>query len=154
MITSLEATNIDTGLSVFLNDDTYPLKEFIWDQEMKGEAIRKHQRPGRWPTRKQVDFMPIHMEGDMFADTSANYWDIRTDLLTVLLPHPDNVEENHVRFEMVLSGSATTYYADCTLEDYSVPVRALSPTVTHFLFDWANNFGYWRILSSGAVAMI
>lgn len=154
MLTSLVATNIDTTTTVTLNNLTYPLRRFAWDYELKGEAEPKMQKPGRHDALKQVDVMTIEMEGSMMADPTENYWDIRAAFMIVLLPHIDAIELNHVRFDMVVSGSADTLYAECTLADVSVPVEALSPTRSEFMFNWECPFGYWRKASDNSVVYI
>lgn len=154
MLTSLTGKNIDTGTTLTINDLTYPLITFAWDYEMKGEGEPKMQKPGRHDALKQVDFMTIEMEGNIMADPAQNYWTIRQAFMNVFLPHIDAVELNHVRFEMVVSGSADTLYADCTLADVDAPVEALSPTRSAFRFNWEVPFGYWRNLSTGAAVYI
>lgn len=154
MIDSLVATNMDTLATVTLNNLTYPLRRFAWDYEVKGDAEPKMQKPGRHAALKQVDVMVIDMEGSMMADPSQNYWTIRQAFMVVLLPHIDAVELNHVRFDMVVSGSGVVHYAECTLADVSVPVEALSPTRSEFMFNWECPFGYWRNASSNAVIYI
>lgn len=151
MLTSLTGTNIDTNTTITINDLTYPLITFAWDYEMKGDAEPKMQKPGRHDALKQVDFMTIEMEGHIMANPAENYWDIREAFMVVFLPHIDAVELNHVRFDMVVSGSAETLTADCTLADVDAPVEALSPTRSAFRFSWECNFGYWKNSSGAAV---
>lgn len=154
MLTSLTGTNIDTSTALTINDLTYPLTTFAWDYDIKGEGEPKMQKPGRHDALKQVDLMTIEMVGSIMADPAQNYWDIRKAFMEVFLPHIDAVELNHVRFQMVVSGSADTLYADCTLADVDAPVEALSPTRSQFRFSWECPFGYWRNLSSDAVVYI
>lgn len=154
MIDSLTATNIDTQDVLTINDLTYPLTKFAWDYEMKGEGEPKMQKPGRHPALKQVDFMTLEVEGNIMADPSQNYWDIRKAFMDVFLPHIDAIELNHVRFDMVVSGSTQTLYAECTLADVDAPVEALSPTRTAFRFSYEVPFGYWRDDSTGLAVYI
>lgn len=154
MLTSLTATNIDTAATITINDLTYPLRRFAWDYDIKGDAEPKMRKAGRHKTLKQIDTMTIEMEGSMMADISQNYWTIRKAFMAIFLPHPDAVELNHVKFEMVIAGSSDTLYAECTLADVSVPVEALSPTRSEFMFNWECPFGYWRDDSDDSAVMI
>jgi len=154
MIDTLTATNMDTLDSLTINDLTYPLVKFAWDYQMKGEAEPNMQKPGRHDALKLVDFMTLEIEGSMMADPSENYWDIRSAFMDIFLPHIDAIALNHVRFDMVLSGSTTTLYVECTLADMDAPVEALSPTRSEFRFSYEIPFGYWRDDSTQAVVYI
>lgn len=154
MLTSVQATNLETATTLTINDGTYPLRVFEWDYQIKGEAEPKMQKPGRHDALKQVDFMTIELEGDILADISQNYWNIRKAFMEVFLPHPESEELNHVRLLMQVAGSSDILYADCTLQDVDAPLEALYPTRTPFRFSYESNFGYWRNVATDAVVFI
>jgi len=147
MIDSLVATNMDSADTVTLNDENYPLTRFAWNYSLKGEGEQRMRRPGRHKRQSQVDTMTIEMIGSILVDIGDNYWTSRNNLLKVLLPHPDAVELNHVRFDLVVADAAFTIYAETVLRDLDVPVEALSPTRSTFQFQWECPEGYW--LDSG-----
>lgn len=147
MIDSLVATNLDSSETVTLNDAVYPLTRFAWNYSLKGEGEQKMRKPGRHKRQSQVDVMTIEMIGSILVDIGDNYWTARNNIMKVLLPHPEALELNHVRFDLVVADAAFTIYADTVLRDLDVPVEALSPTRSTFQFQWECPEGYW--LDSG-----
>lgn len=147
MIDSLIATNMDSAEVVTLNDAVYPLTRFAWNYSMKGDGEPKMRRPGRHKRLSQIDTMTIEMVGSILVDIGSSYWTARNDLLKVLLPHPDQLELNHVRFDLDVADAPFVIHAEAVLRDLDVPVEALSPTRSTFQFQWEVPEGYW--LDSG-----
>lgn len=133
----------------------YPVEKFTWDYEMSGDEIPKFEAPGQFDNFKVVRQMTIDCEGHIVTQTTSAYWTARKNLLSLALP-PATIpaQSKHVRIEMQLDGDANIYYADCVLDDYSVPLEANYPTVTPFLFQWTCNFGYWRNVATNAAVRL
>lgn len=154
MITSLTAQNLQTSSTITLLNDDYPLKRFVWDSGTVGSNLKKFQYPGQWDNFRTPNGMPITMVGDILGDSYSDYWTLRKALLAIFIPNSTNTLENHVKLTIVLPDGATQYYADCTVDSWSLPVEALQPTVGEFTFQLTCNFGYWRNVSGGALARI
>ena len=159
MLTSVRIWNAGLTLSVILNEINpvkYPITDFVWTQPTKGDPIPKMEVPGQHDRKSQVDVMAINMEGDIVGDTTENYWVRRKELLAVVIPdfEDSQIFRYHSHIQIKIDGDSETYWANLTLKDYEVPMRALYPTVTEFQFQWDNPYGYWRKLSNNAAALI
>lgn len=154
MLTSLTATNLFTNASVTILDSVYPLRKFSWTPQLESNKLKKMQEAGSFDLYRFVTDMPITMEGDIIADTSAVYWTRRRALMAVILPHPDSNVRNHVKWSMVTDEDATVYYADCVVDSVVADVEALYPTVSEFQFQFTNNFGFWRVTGTDAIAYL
>jgi hypothetical protein len=154
MLTSVSVQNLQTTTSISLMGDDYPLTKFFWDSGTSGAALKKFQYPGNWDNFKAATGMPVTIEGDILGDDYSNYWTLRKALLAIFVPHIDNTLDNHVKLTIVLSDGGTQYYADCTVDSWSIPIEALQPSVTPFRFQLTCNHGYWRNVSGGATAYI
>lgn len=153
MITQLVFTN-PQGFSVTLNDLTYPLKKFTWPPVLEGSSIPKGQHAGQWDNYKHVRKMDIECEGTILTGDTTAYWVARRALMKAILPSPISTSRIHGTFVLNLDGDSTTYIAEVNLMQASLPLEALFPTVTEFMFTWECNKGYWRNQATGAEAFI
>lgn len=154
MLTSLTGTNLFTGASVTILDSVYPLHKFSWTPSLESTKLKKTQAAGSWDLFRFITDMPIVMEGDIIADTSAVYWTRRKALMAVILPHPDTNVRNHIRWDMVTDEDATVYYANCLVDSVLADVEAMYPTVSTFQFQFTNNYGFWRVQGTDAIAYL
>lgn len=153
MITSLVVKNAVDSFSTSLALDTidangvgFPLRVFNWPPQLDGAEVPKMQAPGRWPAHKHVRNMQIAVEGSILARTTTEYWTQRKSLMKYCFPSPINTLYDPIKFEMVIDGDATTYYAFCVLDDAigALDVNAThSPTVSEFQLTYSCRAGYW-----------
>lgn len=150
----------DAGLvnSIIVNELTgtlkYPVRTFDWAQPTRGDDLPKLEEAGMHDSYKDVDNMPIVMEGDILADDTDSYWVNRKALMSIVIPTNDHIYRYHSHIQIKLDGDNETYWCNVNLEDYDAPLEAFYPTRTPFQFNWINNFGYWRKLSDSSIAYI
>jgi hypothetical protein len=132
------------GNIIYFITDAYPLTEFHWSYTFKGDPITKFQEAGRHPNYRDVDYMMIHMKGDIIGNDYTDYWDKRFALMSTIVPHPSNRVRSHGRIYITPVGlGGADYYADVILDNYEAPMEALYPTVTSYSFEFICPVGYW-----------
>lgn len=146
------------GSSIVVNELTgtlkYPVRRFEWNQPTRGSDLPKMEEAGMHDRYKDIDRMPILMEGDILGLDTDDYWINRKALLAVVIPTNDHIYRYHGHIQIKLDGDSETYWCNVDLEDYDAPTEAFYPTRTPFQFQWVNNFGYWRRLSNNSIAYI
>ena len=158
MFDLIQIYKADLSSSLVINELTgtlkYPVRRFIWGQPTRGDDLPKLQQAGQHDRYKNVDAMPVMMEGDLLgADTDA-YWVNRKALLEIVVPDETQTLRYHSQIRIKLNGDSETYWCNVTLEDYDAPLEAFFPTRTPFIFQWKNPYGYWRKLSNNAAVKI
>jgi hypothetical protein len=154
MLTSVVIKSADSLSSITVNDATYPLNVFNWNQTMVGDNLRRMDGPGRHFNQKYPETLPVHMEGHILADTTSAYWTARKALLNIVVPNFDQPLTIHGTINIQLDGDSETYFTRVALVDWDVPLEAFYPTVTPFMFQWESFDGYWLKLSSFLSAKI
>jgi len=154
MLTSVVLKDAASINSITVNNATYPLEKFDWGPDLIGDDLRKMDGPGRHFNFKHVETMPITMEGHILADSTSAYWTARKALLAIVIPDYTQVIPIHGTINIVLDGDAETYFTRIILKSSDVPLQALYPTVTPFMFQWESFDGYWLKLSDFQAAKI
>lgn len=137
MINSAQIVNVDAIHSCYINTDTIPLHDF--DPQITERTIlnrQKSQDHGLWPTKSLRDQMEIHMEGDIFGNSSADYFDNRMALVAALYGDPNTppVLTNRKYGDLILDmeGSSENWTCEFTITLFSAPLTGLSPSRTPF----------------------
>lgn len=154
MLTSVVLKNATSLSSITVNDAIYPLQRFDWNQDMVGDNLRKMDGPGRHFNMKYPETMPVHMEGHILSDSTSAYWTARKALLNIVVPDFTQTLAIHGTINIQIDGDSETYFTRVALMDWDVPLEALFPTVTPFLFQWESFDGYWLKLSNFLAAKI
>jgi len=149
MLTSVILRDAFSINSITVNDATYPLNKFDWNQDMVGDDLRRMDGPGRHLNYKHPETLPISMEGHILADSTSAYWTARKALLAVVIPDPIQTTAIHGTIRIQIDGDTEVYYVEVVLKDWAIPLEALYPTVTPFMFQWESFTGYWNKLSGG-----
>jgi len=137
---------------VTLDDLTYPCQKLTWEYPIVGDSQPRPFTAGRHDSRKNVGVMTLDVEGEIFTNTTTNYWIARKALARLVLPPAVQTPSiySHSILRMQIDGDTTWYRADVQLTSYSIPLAATgAPTVSPFMFSWECNFGYWMNESTG-----
>lgn len=136
------------------DDEYYPVERFTWHPEMVGDARAKLKGPGRHLNFREVEVMPIEMEGHIKANTTELYWQARKDLLNIVVPDVEQLAPWHGYVMFKYNGDSNTYYQRVHLVHYEIPTEALYPTVTPFRFEWDGLDGYWLTLGTNVAVKL
>lgn len=95
----------------------------------------KEQASGAWPTRSYEGEMAIHIEGNLYADTDADYWTARQDMLLACRGVPGAAITDYKRGTIYVTpeGSSERWKADFGPFTYSAPLQANLGTGTPIL---------------------
>lgn len=144
--------NIDGSNSFDFNDVDSPAKDFDVQVNQRSDTSRtKVQQQGVWGTRTFRGAMTIHIEGDLFADTSPEYVTKRLTMVKALFGEPDTVitHDKLGRLSFQLDGLDESWYTDCTISAFSAPVTALMPALTSYLVSFESFLPYFIGSDSG-----
>lgn len=158
MLSLIRIYKAGLGSDIVVNELTgvlkYPVRRFEWTQPTRGDDLPKLATAGMHDRYKDVEAMAIEMEGDILGNETDDYWVNRKALLAVVIPTNDHIYRYHGHLQIKLDGDGETYWCNVDLDEYDAPLEAFYPTRTPFLFQWTNNFGYWRKLSDNSIAYI
>lgn len=137
MINSMTINNVDGIHSIDINTDLIPLNDFeVTVNERTITNRQKSQAHGLWPTRSLRDGMEIHAEGDIFGESSSDYFTRRIDLITALFgdPNADIVPTDRKLGDLIIDfeGSTETWTCSYTISAWSAPLQGLSPSRSSF----------------------
>jgi hypothetical protein len=95
----------------------------------------KMQQSGAWPTRSYEGEMSMHLEGNLFEDTQADYWTARTNLLLACRGVPGAAITAYKRGTLFVTpeGATERWMADFGPFTFSAPVQANFVTGTPIL---------------------
>ena len=155
MIDLIKIYKADGITSITVNDDvSYPVEMFNWTPTMIGDDLPHLQGPGRFPNYKEVEAMPIEMEGHIKANTPELYWTARKALLNIVIPDFNQTFGWHGYVEFQAADTTTLYRQKVHVVHWEVPIEALYPTVTPFRFEWEGLDGYWTDKGTGLPAKL
>jgi hypothetical protein len=136
----------------------YPLQKFSWEHPITaGTDSPKPFSSGRYPSRKNIEYMTLDMEGLIVESTTSAYWVSRGALQRMALPKPVQTAGilRHCAISLQLDGDVTTYTADFQVASSAMPVEAVgSPTVSPFMFSLTCDVGYWTNQSTGELVRL
>lgn len=144
--------NVDGSHSYDLNDVTSPARDFDVTINQRTDTTRtKVQQPGVWGTRSYRGAMTIHVEGDIFHDSPAQYVTLRLGMVLALFGDPDAVvtHDKLGRLSFTLDGQGESWYADCTISTFSAPMTANMPSLTSYLISFESFLPYFIGTDSG-----
>lgn len=113
-----------------------PLSDFDVTLDDRADATRlKMQQSGAWPTRSYEGVMNMHIEGNLYADTDADYWTARQNLLLACRGTPGANITDYKRGTLYVTpqGSAERWKADFGPFTFSAPIQANLGTGTPIL---------------------
>jgi hypothetical protein len=137
MITAASIHNVDGTHNCDINTDIIPLHDFDVTPVLRTNTGRqKSQQPGRWPTWSTRDGYEIHMEGDIFGTSSADYFANRQTLIVALFGVPGATpvltDRKFGTFHVTFDGSTEEWLADFTITAWSAPLNGDSPSRSAF----------------------
>lgn len=137
MINAASITNVDGSHSCNINTDTIPLHDFDCVPILRTNTSRqKNQQPGRWSTWGTRDAYEIHMEGDIFGTSSADYFSNRQSLVLALFGTPGATpvltDRKFGTFFITFDGSTEQWKQDFTITAFSAPLNGDSPSRSSF----------------------
>jgi len=133
MIRRFDIQNLNGQIWSF-NTDTWPLKNFEVDGDVRNEELQRMQEHGIWESRTYLGKVLIHTLGDALYNTPQDYMVGRLGMLNTLVPA--GVIETARRMGRLFigfDGITEDFYQDYTLDGYpTLPMLALYPSVTEF----------------------
>jgi hypothetical protein len=133
MIRRFDFQNLNGAIWQF-NTDTWPLKEFEVDGDIRSDEVARMQEHGIWEARTYLGKLLIHTTGDALFNTPEDYIAARLNMLNTLIPA--GVIESARRMGRLFigfDGITEDFYQDCTFDGYpTLPMMALYPSVTEF----------------------
>lgn len=143
MLNLVRIDNADGVHSLEINTDEYPLHDFDPTVTNRTNLTRqKSQAHGLWPTNTLRDGMEIHVEGDIFGTSSADYFSKRMALLAALFGDPNTPPVLTDRYlgDLVIAveGSTENWTCPFTITLFSAPLQGLSPARTPYAITFAS----------------
>jgi|SRR5215831_11161643 len=136
MINSATIHHADGSHTCDINTSTIPLRAFEVEVEQRTDHSRKKsQQHGVWPTLSYRDIMTIHMEGDIFGTSSADYFANRETLVLALFGTPGALDTTNRRvgyLQLNFEGATEDWKCDYTIDAFTAPLAALSPSRSEF----------------------
>lgn len=115
---------------ITLNDFTYPLHNLeVSYPNPRQDERPKMQQDGRWGSFQRLGGMDIHIDGDIFGSSSADYMDKRLTLIYLIRRAPIPAD-TPIRWivSITLEGVGDTWSAGIDGIDLTAPVGAGSPS--------------------------
>lgn len=136
MIESCRWTNVN-GMVVDFNTDDIPFTSFTTECDLRFSEKSRSQRHGIYPADTYLGKRIFHVEGDLFGDTSATYWQRRLNMVGALMPKPQYNRKIVGTLELELTGINEKLTCECTVEGYpELPLNASSPARSKFMVSW------------------
>lgn len=119
----------NNGQSVVLNDDTYPLQMFDSTVETQTDERLRPAQHGLFNTYTFMGKRVVHMEGDIFAASSADFLVKRQRLIGPFIPTPEYGSRSVGYLQIKYTGLSETITCECYLDGLpQAPLEALSPS--------------------------
>jgi hypothetical protein len=132
MINKAKFENIASGASIFLHDENWPFSDYSTEVDVR---MDEEDRAGDWGVHETYTFLGKrlhHIEGDLLAQDSAEYWQRRLDFIQAITPSKSQRVFGKLRLE--LEGIYEETWCYCTLDGWpELPLAALSPSAGRFL---------------------
>lgn len=132
MINKAKFENTDSGASIFLHDEHWPFSDYSTEVDVR---MDEEDRAGDWGIHETYTFLGKrlhHIEGDLLAEDSADYWRRRMDFIQAITPSKSQRVFGKLRLE--LEGIYEETWCYCTLDGWpELPLAALSPSAGRFL---------------------
>ena len=140
------------GAVIEINTNIYPLHDF--DPTVSERTVTdrdKMQAHGQWPTYSYRGGMDIHFEGDIFGDTSDDYWTNRLALVAGIFGSPDAAITDRKLGDLIieLSGLTDRMQTEVCVTAWSAPIRGLYPSTSEFAVTFHSWTPYFIGISSG-----
>lgn len=136
MIESARFTNVN-GMYVDFNTNDIPFNRFTTEVDVRNIDKEKAQNHGTYPGETYLGKRLFHAEGDLFADSSAQYIQRRMAMVGALLPRPQYGMKKAGVLDLLFTGMSEHLTSDCTLESYpELPFDGASPSRTGYQVHW------------------
>lgn len=132
MIESARFTNIN-GMYVDFNTNDIPFNQFLTSVDWRFTEKEKSQEHGIYPGESYLGKRLFHCEGNLFADSSAQYIQRRLAMVGALMPRPQMGMKVVGTLQIVFTGMSEPMSCDCTLDGYpELPMEGASPSRTKY----------------------
>jgi hypothetical protein len=157
MLTKFDYTNAETGTVYHLNDDISPMSDLDISVSQRSDRSRtKSQKHGIWPTFTYRNEMEIHVEGNINADSAADFVTKRLALVLALFGDPNSgtsgdhptVRKNG-SLAIRLDGQTEDFGCDVTIDAFSGPVTWDASAHGAYLITFFNPDPWFTGLTSG-----
>lgn len=132
MINKAKFENTVSGASILLHDEHWPFSDYTTEVDVRSDD---EEKAGDWGIHETYTFLGKrlhHIEGDLLADDSAEYWRRRMDFIQAITPSKTSRVFGKLRLE--LEGIYEETWCYCTLDGWpELPLEALSPSAGRFL---------------------
>lgn len=135
MIESARFTNI-IGAYADFNDLVLPFNKFLTVVDTRMTETEKSQQHGLYPSSTYLGKRLFNVEGDILANSSAEYWQKRMNLISAVIPRPQFGKQAG-RLDILFTGFTELLSCDCTLDGYpTIPLEGLSPSASPYQINW------------------
>src|SRR6185369_7419117 len=132
MINKAKFENIASGASIMLHDANWPFSDYTTEVDVR---MDEEERGGEWGIHETYTYLGKrlhHIEGDLLAEDSADYWMRRMDFIQAVTPSKTKRVFGKLRLE--LEGVYEETWCYCTLDGWpELPLESLSPSAGRFL---------------------
>src|SRR5882724_11257093 len=126
MLTKFDFTNAETAVVYHLNNDIAPMSDLDISVTQRTDRSRtKMERHGIWATYTYRNEMEIHVEGNLNADSAADFVTKRLALVAALfgsptLTHPTVRKSGSLALR--LDGQTEDFGCDVSIDAFSGPI--------------------------------
>lgn len=150
MIESARFTNIN-GMYVDFNTDDIPFNRFRTEVDLRFTDKDKSQEHGIHPGETYLGKRLFHCEGDLFADSSAQYIERRLAMVGALMPRPQFGRKVVGTLDLLFTGMSEHLTCECTLDGYpELPLDGASPARSGYQVNFKSYdprlYGAWQTL--------
>lgn len=132
MINKAKFENIASGATILLHDEHWPFSDYSTEVDVRSD---EEDKAGDWGIHETYTFLGKrlhHIEGDLLAEDSGDYWRRRMDFIQAMTPSKTTRVFGKLRLE--LEGVYEETWCYCTLDGWpELPIEALSPSAGRFL---------------------
>ena len=134
MIEKAKYENAD-GSYIFLHDANWPFSNYTTEVDVRSDD---QDKAGEWGIHENYTYLGLrrhHIEGDLLAEDSPDYWYRRLDFIRAVTPKKSERLPGKLRLE--LSGIFEDLWCWCTIDGWpELPLEALSPSAGRFLISF------------------
>jgi len=153
MIDSCTVHNVDGTHTCDINTDPIPLHTFDCTPMQRTNTQRdKTQQHGRWSTLSFRGGMEIHVEGDILANDSSDYFTKRQGLVLALFGTPGALDLTNRKLgylQIHFTGSTEDWKVDYTISAFTAALDGASPAYTSFAITFETWDAWWTGVTSG-----
>ncbi len=137
MIVHIAFVNKADNFYLELNNDNLPFSSFSTEVDVRTDEMVKSQDDGLWDGFQYLGKRTIRAEGRILQQSSAEYMQMRKNILRALRPTPKLGNKVAGTLFIEFEGIGETVTADCSIEGWpEMPMEALSPSGGPFMITW------------------